>query len=123
MVAAYVVTCTPQKLVVDIKEALVHANAFFQDGDFEEALRMYTRVRDSLDRSGSDWAICHNQMGLCYSKLGNDVKAIKAYTAAIETGIEHEEIHIWHMNRAMQLKASGNFERAKRGLTLPKGTT
>eukprot|EP01043_Picozoa_sp_COSAG02_P025778 COSAG02_NODE_1460_length_12494_cov_126.207422_13_plen_1401_part_00 len=94
------------------RTAFRQAKALFQDGHVEEALRMYTQVRDSLDRSDSYWAICHNQMGLCYSKLGNDAEAIKSYTTAIQTG-EHKDMHIWHMNRAVKLKVSGDFERAK----------
>ena len=89
-----------------------HAKQLFQDGRIEEALRMYTLVRDSLDRSDSYWAICHNQMGLCYSKLGNDELAIASYTTAIETGV-HKDLHIWHMNRAVKLKVSGLYDRAK----------
>lgn len=94
------------------RTAFRQAKALFQDGHTEEALRMYTQVRDSLDRSDSYWAICHNQMGLCYSKLGNDAEAVKSYTTAIETGV-HKDMHIWHMNRAVKLKVSGDFERAK----------
>ena len=60
------------------RTAFRQAKALFQEGHVEEALRMYTQVRDSLDRSDSYWAICHNQMGLCYSKLGNDAEAIKS---------------------------------------------
>lgn len=94
------------------RTAFRQAKALFQDGHVEEALRMYTQVRDSLERSDSYWAICHNQMGLCYSKLGNDAEAIKSYTTAIETG-EHKDMHIWHMNRAVKFKVAGDFERAK----------
>ena len=88
------------------------AKALFQEGQVEEALRMYTSVRDSLERSDSYWAICHNQMGLCFSKLGNDAEAIRSYTKAIETGT-HKDMHIWYMNRAVKLKVSEDFEGAK----------
>jgi tetratricopeptide (TPR) repeat protein len=88
------------------------AKQLFQDGRIEDALRMYTQVQEALDCSDSYWAICHNQMGLCYSKLGDDDSAIGSYTAAINTGA-HKDLHIWHMNRGVKLKAAGQIVRAK----------
>ena len=101
------------------------ASALKAAGQYEEALRGYTELCDSLDPLDPNRSVAQNQRGVCLSKLKRPAEAVDAYTEAIEN--ENHKLfkdrYIWHMNRGLVLermlnsglvlKRQGEFDRAR----------
>jgi tetratricopeptide (TPR) repeat protein len=67
------------------------ANAFYKEGDFHNALRLYQRIT-SLDNSPDwQWEVVY-QIGLCFERLGLYEKAKDAYSWILNGDIEGEPV-------------------------------
>lgn len=86
----------------DYKEA---GTRFFQGGDYKSALRYYEQAA----RMERDSEIHHGNVGLCHAKLGNNAKALKAYTRALDLDPGYTKVLV---RRGRLLMLGQNYEGA-----------
>jgi tetratricopeptide (TPR) repeat protein len=95
-----------------IDPALTQAEAFYENGYFEEAITEYKRYI-FFNPNGSETSVAYYKIGLVYQKLHDWVHATNAFRMAMYTAISDSSRYQAELALAVTYIASGNYSAAE----------